>query len=158
MIYGVTGHRPSKTGGYTRTATDRLLQFAGTVLRSYSDLECVITGMALGWDIAIAKAALANRILYDAYIPFVGQEKLWPVDAQEQYQYLLSQARIVKVVCDGEYAPWKMQKRNEAVVDDCRKLVSLWDGSAGGTANCVKYAQSVGREVDNVWGLWERYR
>lgn len=38
------------------------------------------------------------------------------------------------------YKPWLMQKRNEYMVDRCDKITALWDGSSGGTGNCVKYA------------------
>jgi len=37
--------------------------------------------------------------------------------------------------------------RSEWMVQNCDLLVAYWDGSDGGTGNCVKYAKSVGRDV-----------
>ncbi|GMX64545.1 hypothetical protein Elgi_38140 [Paenibacillus elgii] len=39
----------------------------------------------------------------------------------------------------GEYHIAKMQKRNEHMVDESRIMVACWDGSKGGTGNCVNY-------------------
>ena len=40
-----------------------------------------------------------------------------------------------------------MQKRNEYMVDKCDILLAVWDGSAGGTNNCVKYARKLDKEI-----------
>ncbi len=34
-----------------------------------------------------------------------------------------------------------MQKRNEWMVDNCDMLVAVWDGTDGGTYNCIDYAK-----------------
>ena len=44
-----------------------------------------------------------------------------------------------------------MQLRNEAMVNDCDLLLALWNGTSGGTANCIRYANSVKREIRNLW-------
>jgi uncharacterized phage-like protein YoqJ len=36
-----------------------------------------------------------------------------------------------------------MQVRNEWMVDHCNDLLAVWDGSDGGTGNCVRYAQRI---------------
>ncbi len=33
------------------------------------------------------------------------------------------------------------------MVNNCDMLIAVWDGSDGGTANCVKYAQSKGVDI-----------
>ena len=58
-----------------------------------------------------------------------------------------------KACLDG-YAAWKMQKRNEWMADKATRIVALWDGSPGGTANCIAYASKIGRPIDNLWTLW----
>lgn len=40
-----------------------------------------------------------------------------------------------------------MQKRNEYMVNLADKVIAVWGGSSGGTANCVRYAKSVGKEI-----------
>ncbi len=45
------------------------------------------------------------------------------------------------------------QRRNEFMVDASDALAAFFDGSPGGTANCVRYARSVGRRVVIMGGL-----
>jgi len=33
-----------------------------------------------------------------------------------------------------------MQKRNQFMVDNSRVIIAYWDGSKGGTKNCLDYA------------------
>lgn len=155
MIVAGTGHRPEKLGGYTEAVATRLLDLARAVLVRHAPSK-VISGMALGWDTALALAALDLGIPLVAAVPFAGQERKWPVLAQEVYRAILARAEVV-VVCEGGYAPWKLQKRNEWMVDNAQALIALWDGSDGGTANCIRYAAPLGIRIVNVWLTWERY-
>jgi uncharacterized phage-like protein YoqJ len=43
-----------------------------------------------------------------------------------------------------------MQIRNEWMVDRCDKLIAVWDGSKGGTGNCVDYAKSVNKDIFRI--------
>lgn len=110
----------------------------------------VISGMAQGWDTAIAEAAVQLGIALTAAVPFPGQEAKWPVAAQVQYQTLLALADRVETI-GGGFSLAAYQARNEWMVDHSNRVVALWNGTWGGTANCVKYAQHVGRPVDNLW-------
>jgi uncharacterized phage-like protein YoqJ len=51
-----------------------------------------------------------------------------------------------------------MQKRNEMMVDDCNLLLTLWDGSDGGTANCLGYARRKRPDLEtvNLWDSWQK--
>ena len=44
-----------------------------------------------------------------------------------------------------EYKPWLMQARNKIIVNHCDTLIALWDGTKGGTYNCIDYAMKTGR-------------
>lgn len=166
MIVAGTGHRPDKIivgshNGYHPDVERRLVQFA---LRCLTRLkpELVVSGMAQGWDQALASAAVWLKIPFDAYVPFEGQENLWPGASQRQYRALIAKARRVVVCSEGGYEPWKMQHRNQAMVAACTTLLALHDGSDGGTANCLRYAKlqldRTGKPViHNVWSAWERY-
>ena len=144
-----TGHRPDKFGGYSDEVEKNLFDLAVATL-SYLSPERVISGMALGWDMALAAAAAHLGIPFEAAIPFAGQEGRWPISSQERYQELMKRAAKVTVVCEGGYAAWKMQRRNEYMVKNCQLLVAAWDGSTGGTGNCVAYALKIGCETVNV--------
>ena len=150
IIIAGTGHRPNKLGGYGDVAEERLSQFALTELRALQP-DVLISGMALGWDQAIANAALTLGIPLHCYVPFEGHPNLWPPRSQRRYARILSRAALVRVCSPGGFMPTKMQFRNRCMVDDCTMLLALWNGSDGGTANCVAYARSVGRLQVNCW-------
>lgn len=161
MVYAVTGHRPSKVGGYSDESDDKLLAFAVRTLGALPEYPrrpfSVITGMAQGWDQAIARAAVALHIPFDAAVPFPNQDALWPFKARERYRDLIKKAREVHMVSQGSFTAEKMDRRNRFMVDRCNKLLALWDGSSGGTHNCIKYAERQGVEVVNLWPQWEPY-
>src|SRR4051812_33817452 len=95
-ILAGTGHRPEKIFIGTRNAYDpqvfnELVRFAEIVLIEY-DPRGVISGMALGWDQALAKASINLEIPFVAATPFVGQEKKWPKASQDYYNYLMENA------------------------------------------------------------------
>ena len=115
----------------------------------------VISGMALGWDQALAQAALNLDIPYYAYIPFNGQESKWPVNSQDVYRFLLNKADHIVECSEPGYAVWKMQHRNECMVKDADVVLALWNGSSGGTANCVDYAEKVKKQVVNLWPVYQ---
>lgn len=154
MIVAGTGHRPDKLGGHgvqTRLALGGL----ATEYLSQTQPEKVISGMALGWDQALAGAAVALRIPFIAAVPFEGVEQHWPTEAQARFHRLLAAAAEVVFVCDAQ-GPFKraFQVRNEWMVDRADRMVALWDGSWGGTFNCVRYAEKKGVPIDNLWARW----
>lgn len=154
MILTVTGHRPDKLGGYQ--IMPLLTKFAVNRLQYYQP-DKVISGMALGWDMAIASAAIMLEIPLIAAVPFKGLESKWPERSQIYYRRLLASASKVKIVSKGKYEPWKMQKRNEWMVDEGDLLLALWDGSKGGTANCIEYAEDR-IEIKNCWNTWMKFK
>jgi uncharacterized phage-like protein YoqJ len=65
------------------------------------------------------------------------------------YGQALAHAEKVVDVTDYDNYPgaWVYQKRNEWMVDHAQMVIAVWDGSSGGTANCVKYALKQGKRV-----------
>lgn len=164
-----TGHRPDKISlngknAYDQAVYNRLIDLAEAFLKKHSPTQ-VISGMALGWDMALAEASLRLDIPLHAYVPHDGHESRWPTHSRARYHSILVRAQEVKIVCPGEYAPWKMQKRNEAMVDALTDpedvLVAMWNGSSGGTDNCLKYAKKKfatrPKVYVNLWHSWLRY-
>lgn len=159
MIIGVTGHRPNKLGGYGPEATELLDTLCNGLLKhlkAKNRVSRVLTGMALGFDQAIARSCILNDIEFDAVVPFLGQELSWPEESQDTYKWIISQARIRKVVSLCGYSSWKMHVRNQWIVDNCDTLYALYDGTHGGTANCVKYAHEKKRKIVNLWPIWRQ--
>lgn len=159
-IFAGTGHRPEKLGGYNPTTDDRLLALASWHLEQHP-CHAVISGMAAGWDQALAEAAIQHQIPLIAAVPFKGQEERWSVAARHRYLGLLSQAAHIEII-DGDVrdeteARRAFDKRNRWMVDRCTHLVTLWDGSNGGTANCIRYATRGERppKFYDLWSYWE---
>lgn len=148
----VTGHRPNKLGGYKpNTIQDRVRVAIKAQLQAYKvdhPYLVILTGMALGVDQWVAEACIELGIPYVACVPFTGQEYAWPADSQIHYQALIKKAINVVVVSDGSYSAYKMQVRNRYMVDRCDVLMAAWDGTPGGTGNCVNYATKVGKRMD----------
>lgn len=155
MIVAGTGHRPNKLGGYGDDVFDRLVALARTYLWHMEPWH-VISGMALGWDQALAMAAVQLGIPFTAACPFEDMHEKWPEHSWPRFLWLFEQAQHVEFVNYGGYAPWKMQARNMWMVDRADRLVALWDGTNGGTKNCLAYASKVNHQmpVDNLWGAW----
>lgn len=150
----VTGHRPQKLGGFdvsnpTRTwVRNALSEVLDTVKPNYA-----YSGMALGVDQDFADLCVEKGIPFEAVIPFPEQPSNWNNESQTRYYELLKKAKGQQVVCSSGYAAWKMQRRNEAMVDaigDDGIVVAVWDGSAGGTANCFRYAAGAGKVIVRI--------
>lgn len=147
MIVAGTGHRPEKLGGYTIKAFEALIKIAEDWLKE-NDVSKVISGMAL------AQASLNLEIPLLCAIPFEGQERMWSKEHKKLHQDIISKASEVVYVSPKGYHPKKMQIRNEWMVDNCNVLLTMWDGTKGGTYNCLKYADNKRTKIIN---LYEKY-
>lgn len=158
MKVTVTGHRPNKLGGYTLPVYERLTRFAMAQIEELKQAPTIVnTGMAQGWDMAVAYACYRMKIPYHAWVPFEGQELLWSDPDQAWYIKLLMKADQTTICCPGSYHSSKMMKRNQMMVDDLGTdgmVLALFNGTGGGTGNCVHYAKHAGHTVKNVWGEW----
>jgi len=152
-----SGHRPNKLGGYKKASQNIVYKTALYALLD-SNPDFLISGMALGWDQALAYAALHLDIPFIAAIPFEGFAAQWPESSRRFYSRLCAQAYKVKIISDGEYAADKMQLRNIWMADKSSSALILWDGSSGGTGNFVKYAEEIDRVMVNYWDKFENLR
>ena len=150
MIIAATGHRPNKLGGYECEAYEKLVRLARSYLRG-KQVDGVISGMALGWDMAWCDGALREGIPVHAAVPFEGQERIWPWQQQVNYKQLLSECKSVTIVSPGGYSHGAMQLRNRWMVDRAHRICALFDGSASGTRHCIEYAIQMNRPIDNLW-------
>jgi len=151
MIVAFTGHRPDKLGGY-KLPNDTYIKVCRDIDWLLKELnpEKVISGMALGVDQWAAHIAYKLGIPFVAAIPFEGQEMAWPEASQKTYRVLRKFASEEVIVSPGGYSADKMQVRNIWMVDNCDSLIAVWDGSKGGTGNCVEYAKSVERKIYQI--------
>ncbi len=155
MIIAGTGHRsdklPDKKTGYKlpNPTYIKICQATDKLLRELKP-EKVISGMALGFDQYLASVAIKLGIPVIAAVPFKGQECKWPAQSQKAYNKLLSLVSEIVIVSEGEYSAAKMQIRNEWMVNRADAVIACWDGSNGGTCNCVKYAESINKTIYRI--------
>jgi len=153
MIIAVTGHRPDKLG----KEYDMKGRFSTKIYKKLVSIvetnkpHLMISGMALGVDMIWANVAINKHIPFIAAVPCYNQHSRWPEKSQRIYARIINDPLCcLKYVTEKEYTPSCMQIRNKWMVDNSDVLVAIWDGSIGGTANCVKYAESVGRYVMKI--------
>lgn len=151
MIVAGTGHRSKKLLSYTKNLDSVLLKLALDYFNEQKEITRIISGMALGWDQAIAKAGIEIGIPVIGAVPFTGQESVWPDFCKKDYYRILDHCQEVIIISEGSYSSAKYQIRNEWMVDHCNFVLALWDGSGGGTGNCIDYCKKVRIPYINMW-------
>lgn len=167
---GFTGHRPDKLGGcysLKHSESIRIMEKLTPILQQLIHEEGVkrfVTGGAIGFDqIAfwtIQKLKQSNTEIKNIVaVPFRNQSCKWSDrETLLWYNKMLQVADEVVYVDEiadygmdnipiGEYHVAKMQKRNEYMVNQSRIMIACWDGTKGGTANCVKYINKKGKTL-----------
>lgn len=148
MIVSITGHRPNKLGGYK--VPNLLYNSVINGLNQAFDIlnpDFVISGMALGVDQWAAELCVKRGIKFIAAIPFQGQESQWPSHAQVRYEQLVKKSHAAYIITPGPYAAHKMHLRNQWMVNSCDVLAAVWDGTPGGTASCIEFAQARKKKI-----------
>jgi len=169
MKVAITGHRPNKLfvngwDGY-RAGYPVLVEYYEKVFTKMKEegITQVISGMALGVDQAAAQAAINVGIPVLAAIPFQFQPNVWKHEDRVRYLSILTECSEQVVLqtdrprTDKEVARW-LNERNHYMVDNCDLVIALWDGTPGGTGNCVKYAQSKKVPIRNAYKSWLNWR
>ncbi len=146
MILAITGHRPEKAIEAAVRSEYR---------RTFEEVRpsAVICGMASGVDLWAGTEAVRAGFPVWAAKPWKGH-KPRKADAELYAEVIEAASRIVNVNESETYlGPWLYQARNEWMVDNATHVLAFWDGSPGGTKNCVDYcAPSRGdKPVRNLW-------
>lgn len=152
MIVAGSGTRKLATNP---AALEEVIDSCVSLMQRYEP-DVVISGMAEGFDEAIAKAAIRSGIQLWAYIPnptygayYWGRHSVTGRDRLEEFTQLAAEATYTHFsVLKGIYVPGtKLHsnfQRNKDMVDDSDELWYLDTGITldGGTAHCVNYASS----------------
>ena len=158
-VLSATGHRPEKLYGYN--INQESYYKLSLKMRSFiltHDYDHFISGMALGLDTIYALTVLRlkkdfpeKNYILECAIPCLNHSIKWNTGDQYRYKNILEDSDIVTYVSEEPYNNYCMQKRNEYMVDHSLAVIALWDGSRGGTKNCIDYANKKGVEVFNIW-------
>jgi uncharacterized phage-like protein YoqJ len=114
-----------------------------------------ITGGAYGLDSHAARYALDTSIPLMLVLPFPAKilcVKWISYDSQELLFRSVKECTKLSVI-SPVFSMQPYQLRNEFMVDASDVLAAFFDGSPGGTANCVRYAKCVGRRIVMAEGL-----
>ena len=161
MICAFTGHRPERLpwGGNEDDARCRALK---TLLRravqtAYDrGFRTFLCGMARGCDQYFAEAVLAAKAdgapqaRLCALVPCPSQPDGWDAASLARYWALLAACDQVEVL-EASYSPGCMLRRNRAMVQRASLLISIFDGTPGGTASTLRFAAKQGIEILPLW-------
>lgn len=160
MVCGFTGHRPEKLPWGSEERDERCdalkLRLAQSIRqRALGGTEVFLCGMARGCDFYFAEAVLKAKeegfpVRLEAILPCPEQSRRWPQADQVRYERILMECDAVYLLQD-RYTDGCMLRRNRAMIDRCDCLISVWDGSQGGTAAAVRYARYKGVEIESLW-------
>lgn len=178
-----TGHRPNKLGGYDINSQKNLMVakelinvLSNMITESEDEEFHFICGGAIGFDqIAfhicnyISKKSNKfkdKKFTTEIAVPFEKQYIKWNKKDVDFYLNQLNQADKITYVDkledynkttanQGDYHPYKMQLRNMYMVDKSDILIACWDGSKGGTYNCVEYASSLKKRIIRLNNIFD---
>ena len=128
------------------------------LLKKAPDGLCLISGMAEGFDEALARAAIIEKIPFIAAVPhrdygryYWGCNSLLRKDRLREFEWLCGQAAEVHVICKSLYVGGQHANfvRNEWMVDNSDKMWA-YNKTSTGTKHCVEYARSKGKRIFEV--------
>lgn len=155
MIACFTGHRPNKLNGYNPKDNKELLWRIHDCIIEHIEkygVDTFINGVALGVDQWSAKIVIRLKEKYPnlkliSAVPCNNHSSKWNKQGKKDWYHIIDNSDQVVYVSEEEYSPWLMQKRNEWMVDRSQYIIAVWDGSDGGTGNCVKYAKKQDKNI-----------
>lgn len=171
MVFSGFGHKPGELGGYSTDVMAELTAFAVQIVLRFNPTK-IISGMSLGWEQALAMAAIELGVPLVAALAFKGQESVWPDKTQAFYQTLLNRATKIKIVTPGGFDPKKFTKRDHWIIDNCESLLVLCkdqDENLAGKDDLIikqknsswlinrtlEYAKIQERRIYQLWLDWE---
>lgn len=160
MICTFTGHRPERLPWGADETDERCMALkfliAQAVGQAYDDgFRKFLCGMARGCDFYFAQAVLDLRCVHPevrltAMVPCPSQADGWDAAQRARHAALCAQADEV-CVFEPVYSGGCMLRRNRAMVDAARRVITVYDGGEGGTAYTVRYARQTGRQIVALW-------
>lgn len=155
MVLAFSGHRPEKLPWGAEESDPRCealkIQLRQAVRSAAEEgVTEFLCGMARGCDFYFAEAVLEAGYPLDAYLPCPSQPDRWSEGDRQRYEELLKRCRRVYMV-EPLYTQGCMLRRNRIMVDRADVLLTVWDGSAGGTEAAIRYAKSRGVDVRGLW-------
>jgi uncharacterized phage-like protein YoqJ len=155
MVLAFTGHRPEKLPWGSDESDPRCGALKAQILEAVlaaaeEGYDAFLCGMARGCDLYFAEAVLSLGLRLEAYLPCPSQTERWSMADRERQRAILLRCVAVYMV-EQAYTPGCMLRRNQRMVDAADALLTVYDGSPGGTGAAIDYA---GRQGKPIIGLW----
>lgn len=147
-----TGHRPEKIH---KAKNEILKDLKREILNAVDEgFNVFISGMARGTDIWAAEIILQLRangknIRLICACPYKGFAENWIIYWKIKCMTVLKAADYIKYI-SPEYRKDCFQTRNEWMVNHSAKVIAVFNGEKGGTANTVKYASLKGLQISFI--------
>lgn len=144
-----TGHRPKDFGGWNAPAPQHVLDWLEEKIDNLIKLKGnvnFISGAAQGIDqwaaeIVLRKKEENKNVRLTMAMPYNDFGDNWPTTAKMHLNSINNKADKVVYVHKGSYTDsYLLQMRNEWMVNHSQLVLAVWNGSLGGTRNCVMYA------------------
>ena len=155
---GIAGHRSLDPAAraFVASACSALIadaQRAGEV--------AAVSALAEGADTLFAEAALSRGATLEVVRPYDGYEREFQTTQERRrYRALLNAADRETRLPFGRRSARAYEAAMRLVADRCCVLLAAWDGTpprgTGGTADTVRYAESIGRPVVHLDVLRQR--
>ena len=155
MVLAFTGHRPEKLPWGSDESDPRCAALKRQLLDAVriaagEGYDTFLCGMARGCDFYFAEAVLELGLRLEAWLPCPSQPDRWSDgDRQRQTELLMECAAVY--MTESVYSEGCMLRRNRKMVDAADALLTVFDGSPGGTRAAIDYARRQGKRV---YGLW----
>ena len=155
MVLAFTGHRPEKLPWGSDETDPRCAALKQQLLEAVraaaeEGYDTFLCGMARGCDLYFAECVLSLGLRLEAYLPCPSQTRAWSeADRVRQTELLLGCAAVYMV--EPEYSPGCMLRRNQKMVDAADALLTVYDGSPGGTGAAIDYAKRRGKRLAGLW-------
>ena len=114
------------------------------------------SGAAIGFDTLAALEVLRYKKTHPdvrliLLIPCIDQDKSWNDEQKLMYKRLKDLADEVEYISNSTYYNGCMQRRNQALVDRCRVLISYVGRTRSGSAQTHRMAERDGKIVYNIF-------
>lgn len=162
-----TGHRPKNYVEYKHYEESLHVlknSIAKVVEEKEIEVSHVISGLALGFDTALAMYANENNIPLHAYIPFIGQEYMWSTNMQNTYQTLIKSAERIHIAHSKNIPDSRrnivsaLHQRNTAMLENTDLCLTFHrrDITTGGTVDAIKKAKANCIFTIPVWTEYQK--
>jgi hypothetical protein len=159
--FAVIGHQPvlELPPDVSEVSLDHELSLFAAETLAYHKPTTIISSLALGWETAVAQAAVESGIPLISIIPHIGRETTgWLPEWRERYYNLLGNSKEVIIGSKKASYTRRYYLCSKWMLENSDATIFLWDGRRyGNTYRALKYANKHKKPVTNVYQKWMEF-